>query len=350
MRRRAGGRRPTSLSLSAACVAASRGTTCLEEGLPAKELFPQSARRLNARRWASLGTGRKAKKIKSESMKKQQSIEDRIANLHEFRELWAGLADLVEKVAESGNIAPSDEATYQEYIANIARMLPRVQTDVQKHGLRVSKLVPAGGGLYRNVDHYIPFLNIATTAPSLGDIFRHRTGVWEFFDDWSLGNRILLYSIGTLEFAQKLGGEENLPVQQDSPAVFVEVLSAIRRALRPAFKTPPGNEQEVQNQVEVILRAQGIAFERESQIAHATKKVKPDFVLPALDTALEVKLCKSAEREKQIIEEIGADIVAYRKQYPIMLFVVYDVATIADKESFVKGFSGESGILVEIIS
>lgn len=285
-------------------------------------------------------------------MKKQQPIEDRIANLHEFRDLWVGLANLVGEVAKSGNITPSDEATYQKYIADIAKMLPRVQTDVQKHGLRVSKLVPAGGGLYRNVDHYIPFLNIATTAPSLSDIFRYVTGIGvrEFLDDWSLGDRILLHSIGTLEFALELGGEENLPVQQDSPAAFIEVLSAIRRALRPAFKTPPDDEQEVQDQVEVILRAQGVEFERESQMAHATKKVKPDFVLPALDTALEVKFCKSAEREKQIIEEIGADIVAYRKQYPIMLFVVYDVATIADKDSFVKGFSGEPGVLVEIIS
>lgn len=282
-------------------------------------------------------------------MKKYQSIKDRIANLYEFRKLWVGLANLVREVAKSGDITPSDEATYQKYIDDIARMLPRVQIDIQKHGIRVSKSVPAGGGLYRNVDHYIPFLNIAT---SLSDIFRYGTGIGvrQFFDDWSLGNRILLHSIGTLEFALDLGGEENLPVQQDSPAAFVEVLSAIRRALRPAFRTPPNDEKEVQDQVEVILRALGVEFERESQLAHATKKVKPDFVLPALDTALEVKLCKSAEREKQIIEEIGADIVAYRKQYPIILFIVYDVATIADKESFRKGFSGEPRVLIEIIS
>jgi len=165
-----------------------------------------------------------------------------------------------------------------------------------------------------------------------------------------VGDRILWHAIGTLEFAQELGSEDNLPVQEDSPTILIEILSAIRRALRPAFKKPPENEIEVQDRVEVILRAQGVKLEREAQIEHATKKVKPDFVLPVLHTAIEVKLCNSTRREKEIIEEISADIVAYRKQYPIMLFVVYDVATISDKDLFSEGFKGESGVLIEIIS
>jgi hypothetical protein len=289
--------------------------------------------------------------VKAE-VSKPLSIDDRIANLGEFRELWVEFANFVTSVGQSGNITPSNEAAYQNYLARIAVMFPRVQTDVQKHGPTVIKAVAVGGGLYRNVPDYTPFLNISATAPGLSTIFRFGTGIGarEFFDDVSLGDRILLHSIGTLEFAKDLGGEGNLPVQEDSPAAFVEVLSAIRRALRPAFKKPPANEIEVQDQVEVILRAQGIDFEREPQIEHATKKVKPDFALPTLDTALEIKFCNSTRREKEIIEEIGADIVAYRTKYRAMLFVVYDVATISDKESFVKGFGGESGVLIEIIS
>jgi hypothetical protein len=276
-------------------------------------------------------------------------MEDRIENLREFRNLWIEFGNFVGKLPQSDRITQSDETTYQNYISRISLMLPRVERDVQKHGLVVSKLVPIGGGSYRNVSNYNPFLQLPA---SLGEIFRYFTGIgvrW-FFEDLSLGDRTLLHAIGTLEFAQELGGEDSLPIQEDSPAVFVEVLSAIRRALRPAFKEPPTNEIEVQNQVEVILRAQGIEFEREPQIEHATKKVKPDFVLPALDTAIEIKFCNSTRREKEIIEEIGSDIVAYRTKYPIILFVIYDVATIADKESFVRGFSGEPGVLIEIIS
>jgi hypothetical protein len=276
---------------------------------------------------------------------------DRIANLRQFRELWLELGNFVEKVAESGKLTPSDEGTYQDYIARIARMFPRVQVDIQRHGVRVSKLIPAGGSYYSNVSNYMPFLNLASISPTLSEIFRHTGyGVREFCDDLSLGDRILLHTIGTLEFAQDLGSENYLPVQEDAPTKVIEVLSAIRRALRPAFRKQPQAECEVQNQVEVILRAQAVRFERESQIEHATKKVKPDFVLPALDTAIEVKLCKSTEREKDVIEEIGADIVAYRKRYPTIIFIVYDVATIADKERFKEGFKDEPGVWIEIIS
>lgn len=285
-------------------------------------------------------------------MSKLLSIEERIANLREFRELWVEFVNFVATVGQSGSISRSDETTYQDYLARIALMFPRVQTDIQKHGPGVSKPMAVGGGLYRTVRNYVPFLNISTIAPDLSTIFQFGTGIGarEFFRDASLGDRILLHCIGTLEFAENLGGEGSLPVQGDSAAAFVEALSAIRRALRPAFREPPANEIEVQDQLEVILRAQDIDFEREPQIEHATKKVRPDFVLPRLDTALEVKFCNSTRREKEIIEEIGADIVAYRTKYQAMLFVVYDVATISDKESFAEGFGGEPGVLIEIIS
>jgi hypothetical protein len=284
--------------------------------------------------------------------KKQLPIEDRLANLREFRELWIEFGNFVGKVGQSGDLTPANEATYQEYLARIALMFPRVQGDVQKYGLTVSKPVSVGGGWYANVPNYIPFLNIARIAPTLGELCRYGAHfkARELFDDLSLGDRTLLHAIGTLEFAQELGGEDSLPSQEDSPAVLVNILSAIRRALRPAFKEPPANEIKVQDQVEVILRAQGVEFEREPQIEHATKKVKPDFALPTLDTALEVKFCNSTRREKEIIEEIGADIVAYRNKYRAILFIVYDVATISDKESFIRGFSHEPGVLIEIIS
>lgn len=225
----------------------------------------------------------------------QLSIEDRLVNLREFRELWVEFGNFVGKVGQSGEVTPSDEATYQQYLIRISLMFPKVQADVQKHGLRVSKPVSVGGGLYMNVPNYMPFLNIARIAPNLSKLFRYgfHFDADELYDDLSLGDRTLLHAIGTLEFAQELGGEDSLPVQEDSPAILVEVLSAIRRALRPTFKEPPANEIEVQNQVEVILRAQGVEFEREPQMEHATKKVKPDFALPTLATALEVKFCNS---------------------------------------------------------
>ena len=278
-------------------------------------------------------------------------IEVRLDNLRQFRQLWIEFANFVTRVARSNDVPSTmNEATYRQYLTRIAQMYPRVHVDIQRYGPQVSRMLPAGGGMYRHVPDYDPFLNLPLIYPSLADVFRTRLSVRDFNQDIAMGDTILLHSIGTLEFAQELGEEGYLPATDGSSVVFIEVLSAIRRALRPAFREPPSSEKEVQDAVELILRARAVEFEREAQLKHATKKVKPDFVLPSLDMALEVKLCNSPRREKEIIEEIGADIVAYRTRYRVLLFVVYDVATIADKEAFQRGFSNEPGVLIEIIS
>jgi len=50
-----------------------------------------------------------------------------------------------------------------------------------------------------------------------------------------------------------------------------------------------------------------------------------------------VKLCDSADDEKKIIDEINADIPAYKQRYQYLLFVVYDVAIIRRLEDYTSG-------------
>lgn len=74
--------------------------------------------------------------------------------------------------------------------------------------------------------------------------------------------------------------------------------------LRAAFYEPPTRERDVQNTIETILRAHGLDFQREVvAIEFSTKKFVPDFTFETLDLALEVKLCDSSRKEKDIVDE-----------------------------------------------
>ena len=144
--------------------------------------------------------------------KQSLTLDDKLENLDQFRQLWLEFGNFAMRIIKSGNPTPDDNVEYLQYIGNIAIRFPRVQDDIRRHELMVSKPVPSGGGTYSDVSDYMPFLNIATFCPSLSEICeRGHFGAKEFRDEISIGMRMLLHTIGTLEFAKELGGEENLP-------------------------------------------------------------------------------------------------------------------------------------------
>jgi hypothetical protein len=81
----------------------------------------------------------------------------------------------------------------------------------------------------------------------------------------------------------------------------------------------------------VILRAVGVDFTRDQEVAPvAARASKPDFVLPSLDVALEVKLAHEKHSEGAIQEEIMADVSAYKTKWKRLVFVVYDTGVVHD--------------------
>ena len=52
-----------------------------------------------------------------------------------------------------------------------------------------------------------------------------------------------------------------------------------------------------------------------------------------MSLCIEVKLLR-AGRKSKVIEEISADITAYKKMYPHQLFVVYDLGEIQNETEF----------------
>ena len=137
--------------------------------------------------------------------------------------------------------------------------------------------------------------------------------------------------IASLEHAVGLKGDEIQSLRD-----FFQV--NLRRAV---FKTPD-IEREIQDVLETLLVGRGLTrgvdYNREQgRVAVSIKEVVPDFIIPRLSLAIEVKLSKDRVRSKEIVDEINADIQAYGKKYDALLFLVYDVGSIQDEAAFKLG-------------
>ena len=51
---------------------------------------------------------------------------------------------------------------------------------------------------------------------------------------------------------------------------------------------------------------------------------------------MEVKFCKTDKKEKELVDEINADIPAYNTKYKNLSFLVYDMGIIRDSDLFVR--------------
>jgi REase_DpnII-MboI len=128
------------------------------------------------------------------------------------------------------------------------------------------------------------------------------------------------------------------------------VLDLVAANLRPAMFADPSSERDVQDKLEVIFRARSHNFRREKvSIPYSSKYYVPDFTFDDLDLAVEVKLCKSDTKEKSLIDEINADILAYQTKYRRAIFVVYDLGFIRDVPAFKSGIESRAGVYVLVV-
>jgi len=76
-------------------------------------------------------------------------------------------------------------------------------------------------------------------------------------------------------------------------------------------------------------------FTREKEnLVYSSKAYIPDFAFKRISTVVETKLCDTPKRVKEIIAEIGDDILAYKTVYANLIFVVYDLSIIRDRDTF----------------
>ena len=122
--------------------------------------------------------------------------------------------------------------------------------------------------------------------------------------------------------------------------------------LRKVIFSEPEKESDIQDAIEQLLighgLSKGIDYDRErGRVKVSIKEVVPDFILPRLGLAIEVKLSKDKNKSRSIVDEINADITAYSKKYSSLLFVVYDLSTIRDEIEFKQNL--ENGNQVSLI-
>lgn len=137
----------------------------------------------------------------------------------------------------------------------------------------------------------------------------------------------------------------------ESTASYVSQVTAdIKKHLRRLVRESPTREKQIQDSLEDLLALKGHEFQREQvAIPYSTKSYVPDFTSESLSIAIDMKLCDSADDEKRIIDEINADIPAYKQRYQYLLFVVYDVAIIRRLEDYTSGIEKNNPNVIVLV-
>jgi hypothetical protein len=128
----------------------------------------------------------------------------------------------------------------------------------------------------------------------------------------------------------------------------------IQANLRRGVFGVPDKETEVQNAIETLIVGKGMAkgtdYDRETgRVKTSGKESVPDFIFPRLRLCLEVKLSKSGEKLKAIVDEINADIRAYGTHYERQLYIVYDLGVIRDEAEFKRDLEDAPGVSVLVV-
>ena len=94
----------------------------------------------------------------------------------------------------------------------------------------------------------------------------------------------------------------------------------------------------------------GQDYDREvGRVKISSKESIPDFIIPRLSLAMEVKFVKNTARVSEIIDEISADIAAYAKTYRQLLFLIYDLGHIRDESEFRHDLENAPNVSVVVI-
>ena len=134
---------------------------------------------------------------------------------------------------------------------------------------------------------------------------------------------------------------------------FDNIENFLQLRLRTVVFQRPEKEVEVQNAIESLLLGRGLSkgadYDRESgKFEFSGKEYIPDFIIPKMSLGREVKLLREGRKSK-VIEEISADITAYKKVYQRQLYVVYDLGVIQNEIEFKRDIEMIDGVKVIIV-
>lgn len=171
----------------------------------------------------------------------------------------------------------------------------------------------------------------------------------KYLSDLGTARGILLAAADHLDRADLSSVYEGKDTAPES-SLIMQVINLAGSPLRKVVRTTPKNEKEVQDAFENLLIGAGIPYSREAdRVEYSSKTYVPDFTLPKIDLAIDIKLCATPGREKDIIPDINDDILAYRTKYGNLLFVVYDVGQIRDVDRFTASLEQNQNVVVRVV-
>lgn len=134
---------------------------------------------------------------------------------------------------------------------------------------------------------------------------------------------------------------------------FDNIENFIAARLRTVIFSRPEKEVEVQNALESLLLGRGLNkgtdYDRETgKFEFSGKEFIPDFIVPKMNLCVEIKLLRDGKKSR-IIEEISADITAYRKNYQRQLYIVYDLGVIQNEIEFKRDIEKSEGVKVIVV-
>lgn len=146
---------------------------------------------------------------------------------------------------------------------------------------------------------------------------------------------------------------EELYYGKDTPqeaSLLMRIISLSENKFRKIIRKKPENEKEIQDAFETVLISTDIAYSRETdRIEYSSKTYTPDFSLSNIGLVIEMKFCGNEKREKEMIAEINDDILAYKKKYGNLIFIIYDNGFIRDIDRFKKHFEEQEGVFVSVV-
>jgi hypothetical protein len=189
--------------------------------------------------------------------------------------------------------------------------------------------------------------------PAIGGAIMHNLDPFQNLFENFYGMSLISAAMDSIDQAigvyEHLQSEDGLVTLMSKEAIDIE--ASVERALRPSFRSgPPNSEKDVQDAVENIIRTLGLDFTRDREVTPVgAKAFRPDFIVTALDLAIEVKLAKVGHGAAEIQEEIAADIAAYRTKWRHLLIVIYDLGAIHDPYQLRKSNLKLFGVSVVVI-
>lgn len=238
---------------------------------------------------------------------------------------------------DSLTIVRRHSSNHTRWLARTLRVLEEVFGEESRYYLSIAHLTWSEAGNFV----------VQTYGDPAGAIDRRHQQAYVHQLDMAHG--LLLAAVDELEGSGMDDVYKGKDTPQESSAIM-KVLSLVEQKLRKTIREVPQREREVQDALENLLIGADIPYSRETEsIEYSSKTYIPDFTLPRIDLALEVKFSSRPTREKELIGEINDDILAYKTKFRNLLFVVYDTGQVRDVERFVGHFEQHDGVLVRIV-